>query len=382
MLASRETRSTDRLLGGLHVAAVVGLIAGGVGCGADDASDASSRVDGRHVSLFTYGNAVPCAGTLAWLDESTDAAFAALGADVPDGFQVEVHFAVGEDFAAEAPCDDLLRGGCVQFAEPRIAWLQTIDGMAHELAHTAHLELWGSSSPALMEGVAELVGRRIRVAPGPPEAMALDVMGADYDDLDYVEAARLVGFLIDRFGILAFSDFFRAVGAGRDPSDASILAFGETVEHWAAEYDQAGVICAPDLGRCAGTNARVVDAPSFTQLSLACASPDVIGMDFLPPMRDEDTEQPVWGTSAFSDWVVDIPTSGFISIASDVTLTLNPCDTACAEGSVGFTSPDYWPFAGGFAAAAGRYQARLVSDGASGASVALGFAPRRDGVTR
>lgn len=317
----------------------------------------AQEISGRFVTLHVHAEGLPCAGVTRTLDEFVVRAFAALEAPVPAGFMADVYFAPFEEFEELSPCLDLASAGCVVLEDPTVAWAQSFDAIPHELAHVVHNEVMGTSAPALREGLAELLGDRVHEVPAAPTLSVAEIAMASADDVQYAEAARLVSFLIDHYGMSRFKDLFQRSTHDHVPEEAWEQALGTGLADLDASYLVSPPACMLSLGACE-VGAPSIKVPGSLEVGLSCSDPASWGFEF---SRGSTTETGAPHAADVSQpFFIDIEQTGLLEIDGDIAIELNPC-APCEGPSLGLARPLEVPYQLELAVGRGRYEARAVA---------------------
>jgi hypothetical protein len=189
---------------------------------------------GKNVTLYYHPDAVPCAGTLAYLDANVDA----LGRYLAQPISPPIPYHYRQDIPC--PADAV---GCAVGApgQPVSLWSTTPDSV-HELVHAVQMPQALSAS-FLMEAQAVALGE-----PDFDEGPA----GLTDDDLlrppalpgvDYPVAGDFGSYLLTRFGPAPFERLLAAVPRGASPDQveaAFASTYGETMAQLRADRASAG----------------------------------------------------------------------------------------------------------------------------------------------
>lgn len=235
----------DRASGGPRVvrggelvwqAALVAL----VGCGGPDVVDwrdpNALPINGVNVTLYYDRGAMPCAGTLPYLDASAAAVASYL--DVPLGEPIPYYYT--QDLR---PCSPDTLGCTVGPPAATLSCWGTRPDMVHELVHAVEWRGRGLSKMFLEEGLA--------VALGELDSVGIANAGASDEDLlmpqklpaeDFGLAGDFVSYLLTRFGPALFQDLLASVRP-TDTVDEVEAAFadvyGETMAALRADRSQS-----------------------------------------------------------------------------------------------------------------------------------------------
>lgn len=256
----------------------------GLGLAASCSEDAvEPQPDGRgeYVELYLDDGLEACEGTLAAYDRFLDRAFTSwTGEPPPEGFVVPVH--VLHESACSHGFSCASRGG---------AWLTSQLGEMHELAHVMHQATDGRSAVWLSEGVATAFGDFPHAGTLASDVKPDSVFVDSAQDLDYGQAGVFTSFLMDRHGVAAFREYFRAVGAIDDPLPADFerefaIAFGEALDvAWPVFLSQPR--CTFDLKLCDGMSTPIDIPFEIDEDDISCDDPHVMGFADSNPVRNE-----------------------------------------------------------------------------------------------
>jgi hypothetical protein len=156
-------------------------------------------------------------------------------------------------------------------------------GQYHELTHVVHFALDGESVPALKEGMAESLGPLAGIAASQSGLASLErdfLYKPSIDAAEYAQAALFTRYLVDRYGVSRFRNYFRTMGADDAPlaSDFDVAfeaSFGEPLDAAWPEYKSAAR-CAYDFWFCSGTDS--VGLP-YEFNGIDCANSSTLGFD-------------------------------------------------------------------------------------------------------
>jgi hypothetical protein len=179
---------------------------------------------GKHVTLYYHPDAVPCAGTVPFLDTNVEAIAAYLGQ--PLGTPIPYHF------RQDLPCTPEALG-CTMSGDairPTI-WAKTPFSI-HELVHAVQLGQAPLSVSFLMEGQAVSLGEPTFNG-GPANLTDSDLLAADpLPGNDYPIAGDFVAYLFTRFGAGPYEKLLATAPRGTAPDQVEAAfqsTYGETM---------------------------------------------------------------------------------------------------------------------------------------------------------
>jgi hypothetical protein len=190
---------------------------------------------GKNVTLYYHPDAVPCAGTLAYLDANVDALGRYLGLPVA---RAPIPYHYGKTIPC--PADAV---GCAIGAQGRdvTLWSTTPDSV-HELVHAVQMPQALSAS-FLMEAQAVALGEP-DFSQGPTGLTDSELLQPPaLPGADYPVAGDFGSYLLTRFGPEPFERVLAAVpwGASPDQVEAAFIAtYGESMTQLRADRAAAG----------------------------------------------------------------------------------------------------------------------------------------------
>ena len=197
----------------------------------------ASVIQGRNVTFFYHPNAVPCVGTVPYLDSNVDAIASYLGVQVPA--PIEYHFTQQLPCAPEAY-------GCVESAPQIIpeVWANVPDTV-HELTHAVQFCKTSPSVAFINEAEAVALGEAYYygVVDGLSDTMLLtpDPLPGDY----YPTAGDFGSYLLTTYGPAPLEQVFSAVPKGSPPDAVEAeftVAYGESMAQLRADRADSGLV--------------------------------------------------------------------------------------------------------------------------------------------
>jgi hypothetical protein len=189
---------------------------------------------GKNVTLYYHPDAVPCAGTLSYLDAHVDALARYLALPVPA--PIPYHY------RKDIPCPVDAVGCAVGAPGHAVTLWSTTPDSVHELVHAVQMPQALSAS-FLMEAQAVALGEP-DFSDGPSGLTDSELLGpAALPGADYPVAGDFGSYLLTRFGPAPFEQVLAAVpwGASPDRVEAAFAsAYGETMTQLRADRAAAG----------------------------------------------------------------------------------------------------------------------------------------------
>jgi hypothetical protein len=257
------------VVNGFRWAAVPLFVAPAIGCvDPVPAPDEQSA----YVDLYLHDGIEVCGGQLDAYDRFIEHVFEFYADQSPIDFKVDVHAEEDPDCPAGQSC---ARSGSV--------WLGADLGQYHELTHIIQGRVDGGSILSLKEGTAEGLGPAIPISYRASELSDLEpdfLFAENTADLSYPHAAAFTRFMIERWDMKSYRDFFRAVGDLEAPGEVDYRrefesAFDEPFdESWSAFVSDRR--CAYDFPVC---DIRTPIVLPFELHGIDCSDPETIGYD-------------------------------------------------------------------------------------------------------
>lgn len=244
--------------------------------------------EGQHIRIAVDPGLELCAGSVAHMDEFVARLSVELGLDVPTGDdRLLAYWLERDDFVARSPCPERV-GGC---ARNGVFYAM---GMPenHEFVHTvaaplSSLSFFNEGLAVAYEGLGGLIDTDEAPVLGPIEPLLRIPSGVELGRTEngYVRAGAFVAFLLENYGIEAYSRATADIDKGADDDDidrAFQAAFGASLTELTAEFNIASNRCAQPaydakLLECAAPELEWRDGRIVEHRPIACDEPDAVG---------------------------------------------------------------------------------------------------------
>jgi len=300
------------------------ILALGLGlCAACGGAPDPRTIAGDHFSIVVPPDfdGVLCGGSLAHLDRYIERVFEFLGAPIPSDFDVPVYL-VPEHPGFVDGRTGYFDGEVVYVRSLSSDFERALGTLRHEVTHAIIKAVWGESVDFLNEGIAEGLSRSMSLVSEEVESPPiLEMLDRDWQDLDYLGAARFTRFLVANFGVEAFRRLFQqAKGATLD--ELRLLfpkIYTYSIEDLEAAYLDDVRRCTMQLEICDADAAETVGSGWSARYSPRCE--DALQYGAVSPD----------GGSRFSQqWTLEIARAGDYRLRSFAGLVFTRCG-ACED---------------------------------------------------
>ncbi len=322
------------------------LCMGTSGCEQPDVPMPPLSHHGVHVSMGVDGQAVPCGGTIPWMDRHVELLGELFGRSV-EGLEVQYYWLRFES----------LRPGCDVACAYGFEITSTTSLIEHELVH-AVVEQWaGEAEVFFSEGVAMAAGSRIYGSYETNEFDQLrEMIGADRTiEVDYPTAGAFVTYLIEKWGGPTFFEFYDRTGPKSTYAGVAAAfedVYGVSLDDSIADFRSEGPGCLLLLAECTLEPEPWLGELWETVVTLDCAQ-DSLGPSGSPEVDGEGR--------SWTYVTVDVPEAGNYLVSSDLkTVFFHPCGP-CSQRSESVASSSLGEPGLEASLLPGRYVARVES---------------------